>query len=275
MKRPGAAQTAPAVTDPYSRGVDMAQDTCSIGGCESPVRARGWCWVHYQRWYKHGDPTINLRDRGPQPRGTCVIDGCNEPVLVIKRGWCNTHYCRWQRNGDPLIVRRPPVTPETVAARFAKYISDPDPRTGCVEWGGSRSGDGYGVFSLSGETGRKMVRASHVAYIQRYGPVPDGMQVLHRCDNPPCVNPDHLFLGTQQDNMTDKMVKGRHVARQGEERTDAKLTWAAVDDMRRRYRGRGKGPTVAVLASEYGVSVATAYNAIHGKTWRGKPEVAG
>lgn len=73
----------------------------------------------------------------------------------------------------------------------------------CVEWAGLRFRDGYG------RVGSK--QAHRVAWEQTYGPIPEGLFVLHRCDNRPCVNPEHLFLGTNTDNMQDMVAKGRHV----------------------------------------------------------------
>lgn len=77
---------------------------------------------------------------------------------------------------------------------------------GCWEWLGARKPTGYGVFS---RTDRSAVRAHRWAYEEFVGPIPAGMSVCHRCDNPPCVNPDHLWLGTQADNVHDMIKKGR------------------------------------------------------------------
>lgn len=78
-------------------------------------------------------------------------------------------------------------------------------KTPCVEWQGGRDKDGYGQTVVGG---RKQ-RAHRVAWERIHGPIPAGMKVLHKCDNPPCVNPGHLFLGTQADNVRDCWDKGR------------------------------------------------------------------
>jgi len=74
---------------------------------------------------------------------------------------------------------------------------------GCMEWNGYC--ERYGVLAVDGKT----VKAHRFAWETFYGPIPAGMMVLHKCDNPPCCNPDHLFLGTQKDNMRDAKAKGR------------------------------------------------------------------
>ena len=80
-----------------------------------------------------------------------------------------------------------------------------DTETGCWNWTAYRDRQGYGRFSLEGQ----IVRSHRVSWILHYGPVPDGMHVLHRCDNTSCCNWGHLFLGTHSDNMKDKEQKGR------------------------------------------------------------------
>ena len=76
----------------------------------------------------------------------------------------------------------------------------------CWIWTASRTDRGYGSFGLDG----KVRRAHRVAYELAVGPIPDGMSILHACDNPPCVNPAHLRVGTQVQNMADELVRGRN-----------------------------------------------------------------
>lgn len=73
---------------------------CTEPGCTDPVKARGWCSTHYQRWWRHGD-TTDHRARDP---GTCTEPDCSEPVKA--RGWCNLHYARYRRYGDPATPPR-------------------------------------------------------------------------------------------------------------------------------------------------------------------------
>lgn len=79
---------------------------------------------------------------------------------------------------------------------------------GCWEWSGYRNERGYG-FTRVGGRGSRGVLAHRLSYMVNVGEIPDGLHVLHRCDNPACVRPDHLFLGTNLDNIRDRMAKGR------------------------------------------------------------------
>lgn len=87
---------------------------------------------------------------------------------------------------------------------------EPDPNTGCWNWQGSRRGFGYGALSLNGRT----KSAHRVSYEVFTGPIPGGQVVRHKCDNPPCVNPGHLVLGSQADNTADMVERGRHPSSQ-------------------------------------------------------------
>jgi hypothetical protein len=94
----------------------------------------------------------------------------------------------------------------TVEERFWSKVAIGEPGE-CWEWQRSRNADGYGQFKLA--SGESPQRASRVAWMLSFGDIPDGLWVLHRCDNPPCCNPAHLFLGTAADNHADMRAKGR------------------------------------------------------------------
>lgn len=125
---------------------------------------------------------------------TCSIRSCTRRRRA--RGWCALHYKRWLKNGttDRLYP--------TLSDRFWAKVRKSD---GCWPWIKSRQPYGYGRFNYQG----KQVQAHRVAWILTNGPIPDDLCVLHSCDNPPCCNPDHLFLGTKGDNNRDCIRKGR------------------------------------------------------------------
>lgn len=174
---------------------------CGVDDCGGEVRARGWCNRHYLRWKAHGDPTITLKPRDRR----CTIVGCDEPHKA--RGWCRTHYERWQRTGDPMLVRPPGQSASPLAERFwAKVDRSSD---GCWEWTGGRFDEGYGTIRVAGRS----LKTHRVAWELVQGAIPEGLCVCHRCDNPPCCRPDHLFLGTREENNRDRDEKGRGARR--------------------------------------------------------------
>lgn len=81
--------------------------------------------------------------------------------------------------------------------------------SGCIEWTGVQNAYGYGTILSDDETRKKLVRTHRVAWVLANGPIPDSLSILHRCDNRLCCNVEHLFVGTQQDNVADCISKGR------------------------------------------------------------------
>jgi len=135
--------------------------------------------------------------------------------------------------------------------------SCPEPNSGCWLWLGHVNGSSYGRLGR-GRCERQVHRLSYRAYI---APIPSGMNVLHKCDVPSCVNPDHLFLGSLSDNMQDCLRKGRYVALRGEASIRAKLTYGAVEKIRQSHA------TVTELAKRFGVSRRAIQFVKDGKTW--------
>jgi hypothetical protein len=141
--------------------------------------------------------------------------------------------------------------------------------SGCWLWTAARDPNGYG--RINGDRRNRGVLAHRLSYQLYRGPIPPGMYVLHRCDNPSCVRPGHLFLGTQADNVADMNAKRRHwrFADAPEKACLAvKLSWRAVRTIRRRVAA---GEVQRRLAREYGVSPATLCRIIKGKAWKDIP----
>lgn len=111
--------------------------------------------------------------------------------------------------------------------RFMDKVS-PEPNSGCWLWTASSSAQGYGHFQVNG----RLCRAHRVSWELHNGKIPDGMWVLHKCDNPGCVNPDHLFLGTNVDNVADMVAKGRRAKTEGATHWNAKLSERQIRQIR-------------------------------------------
>lgn len=129
----------------------------------------------------------------------------------------------------------------------------------CWMWKGRRHRQGYGRFLLNS----KYWLSHRLAYALSVGPFDQSLDVCHVCDNPPCVNPAHLRLGTHQENMADMVAKGRGV--KGERVGKSKLSADKVLRMREKYAGGGYSSRT--LALEYGVNRSVAYRIVSGKAW--------
>jgi len=139
-----------------------------------------------------------------------------------------------------------------------------DSVTGCYNWIASVERKGYGKFKVAG----RFLPAHRWAWERKNGPIPPGMLACHRCDNPRCVNPDHIFLGTHQDNVDDMIKKGRMVRKVGEVgdlNPNAKLDAASVVDMRQLNRTQGFG--ARRLAKRFNISRTQAKRIITGVSW--------
>ena len=152
---------------------------------------------------------------------------------------------------------------------------------GCWEWTGRRR-KRRGVTSIGGHYGManyegKGIGAHRLSWILEHGYIPHGSQVLHRCDNPPCVRPDHLFLGTAADNMADKTAKGRQAKGDGsgsrrhpEKRQRGESHWMAKlteDDVREIRKRRADGELMLALAKAFGVSEMQISYIVRRKQW--------
>jgi hypothetical protein len=136
----------------------------------------------------------------------------------------------------------------------------------CWNWIGWQHRQGYGMLRINQEGESTMHLAHRVSWmIANRWEIPE-LDVLHKCDNPPCVRPDHLFLGTHAQNMADMVTKGRSAC--GERSGSARLTWTLVKELRRIYRPHHPEFGAAALARKYNMSYCAMYGAITGYYWR-------
>jgi hypothetical protein len=145
---------------------------------------------------------------------------------------------------------------DPAAAALLKSRVRENPETKCLEWYSSRTGKRTkGSITYRGVK----ILAHRLNYIAHYGPIAEGLVVCHRCDNPSCIAIDHLFAGTQQENIADMWKKGR--ARWGL----AKLWSDEVAEIKRRL---GAGESIAAIARQKKVSYSLVLQIKHGRTWR-------
>ncbi len=175
----------------------------------------------------------------------------------------HNHFC--SRKCKNLSLYKNPVE------RFWNKVEKSPDGDGCWQWTGCFDTAGYGMLRIS----RKNQKAHRISYEIHHGAIPLNMQVLHRCDNRKCVNPAHLFLGTNLDNMMDKVKKQRQargdtlgMKLSGELCGRAKLTWDKVAQIRNL---RATELTLKEIAQQFSInSISTISEIINYKTWRGE-----
>lgn len=257
---------------------------CSITDCTRDTIARGFCGTHYNQWRarqprlpcmanecdanavtaglceKHYAALRRARGYKP-PSRACSIEDCNRRVRGA-HGLCHSHLRRLNLYGDPLHPA--PSHADRLRAKIVRTTPsgcwEVEPTTGCK---------GYGQFAMD----RKSMGTHRAAWILAHGPIPDGLWVLHHCDNPPCVNPAHLYLGDCHDNVRDRVVRGRNATgpklsgiTRGEQSPNAKLTDDAVRAMRLRHESGDI--TYAALGALFGVGRTVARGVVVGSGWK-------
>lgn len=135
--------------------------------------------------------------------------------------------------------------------------------TGCHEWTSSKNQKGYGLITIEG----RPKRAHRIAYEVLVGSIPVGMFVCHHCDNPSCINPEHLFLGTAGDNNADMIRKGRMSDRKKDKHPNAKLNIQTVREVRSLIGAMSRMEIARRYAPLLGVSVSTIRAALNGQNW--------
>lgn len=190
---------------------------------------------------------------------TCSVEGCDAGGKLA-RGLCNMHYCRVRRGGEPGEIERRRFNRVEQFWDFVDKdgpVPDHRPNLGpCWVWTAGTT-DGYGYLA----TGGAYKLAHRIAWEKANGPIPDGMWVLHHCDNRPCVNYErHLFLGDRNANIRDMVVKGR---------STAQLSREQVRIIRRRL---ASGASHRSVGQEFGVSKSTVTRINTGVTWAWLPD---
>lgn len=209
----------------------------------------------------------NLSDYAPwvsthglvAPYGECQC-GCGEDAPLSK-----ANDSRWGHScGLPVRFVKghygkiQPV--RSARERFWKKVDKRGPGD-CWEWQGGSKVEGYG--GLADDTGR-VVLTHRFSYEIHFGAIPEGLMVCHRCDNPSCCNPNHLFLGTALDNTTDMVAKGRARAPKGIDNGKAKLNDGQVIEIRQRHE---EGESLSSIAEIFGVTDVNVGSIIRRKTW--------
>jgi hypothetical protein len=137
----------------------------------------------------------------------------------------------------------------------------PEPNTGCWLYLGGVNWKGYGSFWMNG----KGISAHRASYIFSKGEIKKGLSVLHHCDTPSCINPDHLYLGTDLDNAADRKKRGRYNLPSGPDNCNSILSWETVREI------RVSGLTMGQVSKKYNIHKMTAYNVLTHKSYKHDP----
>jgi len=155
-----------------------------------------------------------------------------------------------------MLIDIPDLTEKDKARFWAKV--DKRGENECWEWTAGKSSEGYGNFWISG----KYYLAHRIAWVLQKGAIPPGKLVCHSCDNPPCKNANHFFLGTNKDNMRDAVKKGR--MSNGDRNGNSVLTEFKVLDIRRRF---SEGETQINISKDFGISAMQVSYIVNKKRW--------
>lgn len=150
-----------------------------------------------------------------------------------------------------------------VIDRFMKFVH-PEPNSGCWLWLGTWCPKGYGTFYFR----KRSFKAHRASWTLFRSEIPEGLYICHRCDNPPCVNPDHLFCGTHLDNNRDMMMKGRHADFPGSMNGNAIATEHDIIAIRQLAK---RGWTPKYIAQHFDIGIDNIYKIIRGDVWKHVP----
>lgn len=184
----------------------------------------------------------------------CSVFGCDNKHVAT--GLCNKHYRRKKRGSSLTELSWCELSPRERLEKFTKI----NPDTECWIWAGSKNKKGYGQIHFEGKT-----RIAHrVSYEINIGGIPKNILVCHSCDNPSCINPSHLFLGTNLDNSNDKFSKGRGRALIGQENGNSKLSTDEVIKIKSMLKNNESSYSIARKFNVKGETVLSIKNKL---TW--------
>lgn len=206
-------------------------------------------------WYEYPTPVVDLPVPPTEipviPEGFCQC-GCGQRTKIARysranRGWVKGQPLKW-------IAQHTNLSPVECLL---------DPSTGCWIWQRGKSTRGYGVKPT--QDGKEYAHRHY--YELAYGPIPEGLDVCHTCDNPSCVNPAHMFLGTAKDNALDMVAKGRarNEPHRGEDNGNSRFTEEDIREMRRMY---ADGVSQTKIAHQFHTSQGSVGDIVRRETWK-------
>ena len=186
----------------------------------------------------------------------CSVDNCNNKYYA--KGYCEKHYQRVKKYGNPDAGIKNHASPEVRFFRFVDKKSDNE----CWHWTGHKLGN-YGSFSIGAKSLGSVLAHRFSWSMHNNKEIPSGMVIMHSCDNPLCVNPNHLSVGTYMENTHDMLRKGRHtyIAHVGEKNGKSVLNERIVREIRASNKNH------AELGRFYGISSSCVRGVRTGRTW--------